>query len=62
MSMPPVIITTVIPMPMTISPALEINRFKKFCVFAKPTSLNTTQPIPYIIKNRRIVISRRKLF
>jgi hypothetical protein len=60
--MPPVIITTVIPMPMTIRPALEINRFKKFCVLENPWALKITQPIPYITKNSMIVTRSRKLF
>ena len=61
-SIPPVIITTVMPIPITISPALDINRFKKFCVLEKPCALNSTQPIPYIIKNSKMVTSSRKLF
>ena len=33
--MPPVIITVVMPTPITIRPALEVNRFKKFWVFCE---------------------------
>ena len=36
MSMPPVIMTTVMPTPITMRPALDMNRFKKFCVLANP--------------------------
>ena len=61
MSMPPVIMTTVMPIPITISPALEINRFRKFCVFENPWSLKRIQPITYMTMNSTMVIRRRKL-
>ena len=60
-SIPPVIITTVIPIPITIKPAFDINKFKKFCVLEKPCALNNIQPIPYITKNNTIVIIKRKV-
>ena len=61
-SIPPVIMTIVMPIPMTIRPALEIKRFKKFCVLAKPCALKSTQPIAYITKNSRIVTRSRNVF
>ena len=56
------IMTIVMPIPMTIRPALEIKRFKKFCVLAKPCALKSTQPIAYITKNSRIVTRSRNVF
>ena len=59
-SMPPVIMTIVMPVATTIRPALDMNRLRKFCTFANPLPPNMMMPTMYITKNSMIVTASRK--
>ena len=61
-SIPPVIITMVSPHAITRSPALDTNRFRNICGFAKPLSAKMIIPAIYITANKAIVIRSRKPF
>ena len=59
-SIPPVIMTMVMPVATTIRPALEMNRFRKFCTFANPRPPNMMMPTMYIARNSTMVTANRK--
>ena len=60
-SIPPVIMTNVIPQPITIKPAFEMNRFINIWGFAKPLSSKIIIPAMYITANNTIVIINRNV-
>ena len=60
MSIPPVIMTMVMPVATTIRPALDMNRLRKFCTFANPLPPNMMMPTMYITKNNMMVTASRK--